>query len=318
MKGITVVTTALVVAALAGCASKKGQSSEEYFDAANESFRMGALDIAIDQFNELLDQHPFSEHSEEAELKIAHAYYLAGDYPEAVVALTDFQRRHPTSPNLPFVGYYLGMCYVRQMNTIDRDQTAARNAHTYFLTVSRQYPDSPFAELARERLAECRERLAAHDLYVANFYKQRENFRAAEARMLTLASRYEGTPAAADALMELGSYYGSHDRPEQAALAYLAVIDASPTGPNAPRAEEELAKLPTSMPVSGGGEPLDALLAANGRQRSTLDVEPIRAPDLNAKPPRPGLAGAGTPGGGFGQGSGPFGGGSPFGRSGPY
>ncbi|MCK6555022.1 outer membrane protein assembly factor BamD [Candidatus Binatia bacterium] len=318
MRTVIIIGLALAAAALAGCAGKKGQTSEQYFTTANDSFRTGALDMAIEQFNELLDQHPFSEHSEEAELRIAHAYYLAGSYPEAVVALTDFQRRHPTSPNLPFVGYYLGMCYLRQMNTLDRDQTAARNAHTYFLTVSRQYPDSPFAELARERLAECRDRLAAHDLYVANFYRRRENFRAAEVRMLTLASRYQETPAAAEALIELGNYYGSQKRPEQAALAYLALIDAQPTSPELPRAEEELAKLPADLPATGGGDPLGALLAANGRQRSTLDIEPIRMPDLSAKPPRPGLAGAGSPGG-FGQGGGPFGGGgSPFGRGGAY
>lgn len=317
MRSTTAIAIALVGTTIVGCAAKRGRTSEEYFSKANESFQTGALDMAIEQFNELLDQHPFSEHSEEAELKIAHAYYLAGSYPEAVVALTDFQRRHPTSPHLPFVGYYLGMCYVRQMNTVDRDQTAARNAHTYFLTVSRQYPDSPFAELARERLAECRERLAAHDLYVANFYKKRENYRAAEVRMLTLASRYQETPAAAEALMELGDYYGSRDRLEQAALAYLAVIDAQPTGPVAPRAEEALAKLPAALPATGGGDPLDALLASNGRQRSTLDIEPIRMPEVGAKGPRPGFAGPATPGGGFGQGAGSYGA-NPFGRGGPY
>ena len=319
MRFTAVVTTAAVALALAGCSSQKQQSSAEYFAAANDSFRTGALEAAIDQYHDLLDQHPFSEHSEEAELKIAHAYYLAGAYPEAVVALTDFQRRHPTSPHLPFVGYYLGMCYVRQMNTVDRDQTAARNAHTYFLTLTRQYPDSPFAELGRERLTECRERLAGHDLYVANFYSKRENYRAAEVRLLTLASRYQETPAAADALLELGSYYSSHNMQEQAALAYLALIDSQPKSPNAPRAEEALASLPTNLPTAGEGDPLDALLAANGRRRSPLDVEPIRVPDLaGSRQPQPGLAGG--PGGGFGQGGGPFGGSasSPFGRGRGY
>ena len=134
------------------------------------------MTLAIDEYHELLDQYPFSEHNEEAELKIAHAQYLSGNYPEAVVALTDFQRRHPTSPHLPLVGYYLGMCYVQQMGTIDRDQTAARNAQTYFQTVAQQYPDSPFADLARQQLARCQESLAAHEFYVAKFYDRQRQY----------------------------------------------------------------------------------------------------------------------------------------------
>src|SRR5207253_1816429 len=103
-----------------GCSAKKHLTADQYFTDATQSFREGALGLAIDQFHELLDQYPFSQYNEEAELRIAHAQYLQGNHPEAVVALADFQRRHPTSPNLAFVGYYLGMCYVRQMGTIDR------------------------------------------------------------------------------------------------------------------------------------------------------------------------------------------------------
>ena len=152
----------LLAVGFLGCAAKKHLTADQYFQQANDNFRNEAYTVAVEEFHELLDQYPFSEYNEEAELKIAHAQYLNGSYLEAIVAFTDFQRRHPTSPNLPFVGYYLGMCYARQMGTIDRDQTSAQNAETYFVTVSRQYPDSPFAELARQELAHCRENLAEH------------------------------------------------------------------------------------------------------------------------------------------------------------
>ncbi|MBI3785837.1 MAG: outer membrane protein assembly factor BamD, partial [Deltaproteobacteria bacterium] len=197
------IATIVALIGLAGCAEKPKLSADEYFQRGNSYFRQEALSAAIDHYRELLDQYPFSEYNEEAEIKIAHAQFLAGNYAEAVVSLTDFQRRHPTSPHLPFVGYYLGMCYVRQAGTIDRDQTASQNAQTYFLTVSRQYPDSPFAELAREQLARCREDLGQHELYVAEFYDGRGNSRAAEIRLLNLATQYGDTDAAAEGLMRL-------------------------------------------------------------------------------------------------------------------
>src|SRR5262249_62329197 len=99
-----------VAAVAGGCAGKKHLSADQYFKAATEDFRSGALGIAIEQFHELLDQYPFSDYNEEAELRIAHAQYLLGNYPEAVVALTAFQRRHPTSPHPPFVRYSPPLC----------------------------------------------------------------------------------------------------------------------------------------------------------------------------------------------------------------
>src|ERR1044071_4815013 len=86
-----------------GCSAKEHLSADQYFKDANEHVRSGALTLAIDEYHDLLDQYPFSEFNEEAELRIAHAQYLAGHYAEAIVSLTDFQRRHPTSPPLPFV-----------------------------------------------------------------------------------------------------------------------------------------------------------------------------------------------------------------------
>jgi len=263
-----------------GCASNKSRTAGDYFTEANDNFREGALTIAIDQFHELLDQHPFSEHNEEAELKIAHAHYLAGNHAEAIVALTDFQRRHPTSPHLPFVGYYLGMCYVKQMGTIDRDQTNAQNAQAYFLTVSRQYPESPYALLARQELSMCREELGGHELYVADFYMTRGNDKAAEVRLLDLAARYGETEAAANGLLELASYYRKHKEKAFAALAYETIIENTPKSPQADKARKALAKLTADEPPDST-DPLGTLLAAKGRPRVDTSIETVKLPDVS-------------------------------------
>jgi outer membrane protein assembly factor BamD len=270
----------LAVAVLGGCgASKKHLSADEYFKEATERYRSGALTVAIDNYHELLDQYPFSEYNEEAELKIAQAYYLEGSYAEAIVALTDFQRRHPTSPQLPLVGYLLGMCYVQQMGTADRDQTAARSASNYFLTVSQQYPDSPFSELARIELGRCRERLGEHELYVANFYSKRGNRPAAKVRLLTLASRYEETDASADGLLRLARICREENESEQAILAYQAITKSHPTSPYAATARQALAKL--NADTDPTGDPVDILLAANGRRRSEESTETVQVPGLD-------------------------------------
>ena len=284
---------ALAVSAT-GCAGKKHLTADQYFNDATRDFRSGALTLAADEFHELLDEYPFSEYNEEAELKIAHAQYLNGNYLEAIVALTDFQRRHPTSPHLPFVGYCLGMCYARQMGTIDRDQTSAQNAETYFLTVSRQYPESPFAELARQELARCRENLAQHELYVADFYERNGNNKAAEIRILTMASRFSDTDAAADGLLGLARLYRRSRHDENAVLAYQALAQLHPTGAQVETARRALRQLSDVDPPAAG-DPLDLLLAANGRQRSTGTFETVQVPGLEPTRTAHRPTGAGAP-----------------------
>jgi outer membrane protein assembly factor BamD len=278
--------------AMAGCSAKKHLTEGQYYSDATEHFRGGALTLAIDDYHNLLDQYPFSEHNEEAELRIAHAQYLTGNYAEAVVALTDFQRRHPTSTQLPLVGYYLGMCYVQQMGTIDRDQTAARNAQTYFQTLMQQYPDSPFSDLAGQQLAHCQESLAAHEFYVARFYERNGNTKAAEIRLLMLASRYGETDVAVDGLLRLAGLYRDQEQDQYAALAYRALTQLHPRAPEAVTANRELEQLAPGDPPAAG-DPIDLLLAANGRQRSAGTFEPVTVPGLEpARSTRRGPSGA--------------------------
>jgi len=93
-----VVLVAAVALVAAGCAAKKPSSANEYFNIASRELSQGSYGQAVDNYRTLLDEYPFSEYSEEAELKIGVAHYKNGSCPEATAAFTDFQRRHPTSP----------------------------------------------------------------------------------------------------------------------------------------------------------------------------------------------------------------------------
>jgi outer membrane protein assembly factor BamD len=298
------VIPALGVLALlaAGCGSKKPLSAEEYFALASGNLREGAYNVAAEQYRELLDQYPFSQYSQEAELKIAHAQFLDGRCPEAVAALTDFQRRHPTSPSLPFVGYLLGRCYELQMKPPDRDQSASQNAYAYYTAVVQQYPDSPFADLARQRLQHCREVMAEHEMIVANFYDSHDNRKAAETRLLDLVNQFNDTDVAGDALYALGNLYRREGEPDKAVLAYAAVTRDHPDNGIAKKAERALDRLATKDDLPPG-DPLVALIAQTGRSRTLSIAKVTELPE-----PAP-ARGGGLPPTGFGlpQSSGPFG-----------
>lgn len=287
----------------AGCAAKKHHSADEYFRMASDELREGSLELAIENYRELLDQYPFSDYTEEAELKIAHTYYLDGSCPEAIAAFSDFQRRHPTSPFLAFSGYLIGECYEQQMRPPDRDQSASQNAHAYYAAVKQQYPESPFAELADEDIDRCRQKLAQHELMVAEFYRQHGNSKAAEFRLLDLVNRFNDTDTAGDALYALGELYRKHDADDRAALAYAALTHHHPDNGLAPRAQKRLEGLAAGKELPGG-DPWPILQAQAGRSRTLALAEVVDVPGLEKDQPSTPALGPAIGGGELG----PFGG----------
>src|SRR3989442_9707205 len=176
---------ALAVALVAlGCAGKKPIiPPDKLWGEAEDAFNIDAYELAVDRYKKLLDQHPFDQHAEQAELKIALSYYKAQRWAEAIAAFGDFERMHPTSAELPAVEYHLGMAYLAQASTSDRDQQSHANALTYFRNLIDRFPQSPWAEKARLRVRECREALAKHEAAVAAYYLKIGNIKAAEARL---------------------------------------------------------------------------------------------------------------------------------------
>lgn len=209
--------------ALVACGTPKRLTPDEYYREATDAFADENYQVAIQQYNELLDQFPFDPRAEEAELHIAESHYEREAYPEAIAALSDFQRMHPMSPHLARVYYLLGESYMDQMTTIDRDQGASENAHAWYRVVIDRYPDSEYAEKAKAQMAECREELAGHELYIAEFYFDRDNTRAGENRIKGVLDVYADTEVATEALERLADAYEGIDDTERAGVVREAL-----------------------------------------------------------------------------------------------
>jgi len=290
-------------AAIAGCAPKAPSNPDDYFKVASEHLRLGSYNQAVDSYRSLLDEHPFSSYSEEAELKIGVAQYKDNLCPEATASFTDFQRRHPTSPHLPQVGYLLGQCAEEQMRPVDRDQSASQNAHAYYHAVIQQYPNSPYAQLSRERLANARETLAGHELTVADFYQRHDNDQAAQTRLLDLVNRFNDTDVAGDALLQLGEIYERDGDKDKAVLAFAALRYHHPDHEAARAAEAQLDALRAEAGDPPSGDPLAVLRAETGRTRDIAIAQTTRSVSSGKRTAgAPGSTGFGLPGG-----TGPFG-----------
>lgn len=199
-KSTAVLNVALCVLALmmfSGCTTIKSwfgsdieKSAQELASDGMESYDDKDYKDAIKAFEQLKDWYPFSKYTILAELKIADANYKLGNYEEAVYAYESFESLHPRNEAIPYVIYQIGMCYYEQIDTVDRDQTPAREALKTFQHLARQYPGNVYTIKARTHVDRCYQSLAGHDLYVGKFYFKARRYRAALYRFKNVVEKY--------------------------------------------------------------------------------------------------------------------------------
>jgi outer membrane protein assembly factor BamD len=183
-----------VLILLSGCAwfGKDGNEKQapELVQEGIEAYDRGNYKDALAAFGQLKDWYPFSKYAILAELKIADSHYHLQDYPEAIAAYEEFERLHPLNEATPYVVYQIGLCYYEQIDSIDRDQTAARKALDTFRRLMRQYPNDSFAKRAEGHIVPCLQNLAGHEFYVGQFYFKQKYYGAALQRFRAVVNQY--------------------------------------------------------------------------------------------------------------------------------
>jgi outer membrane protein assembly factor BamD len=193
----------LVALGCAACGAPPVPPEGDLFAQANHEFENRDFVMAATYYDKLLEQYPFSDNAEIARLRIAHAYYLGGEYDKSIAAFNDFERLHPTSPALPFVEYSIGMAYLDQARPLDRDKAATENAKLQFERVISRYGGSLYGRLAAFRIGQCDELLAGHELKVGEYYASIGKQEAALSRYRYLLEQYPRTDAAVEARRRL-------------------------------------------------------------------------------------------------------------------
>lgn len=236
---------------LPACGPAATLPEDELFREASIALEEESYSTAISDYKKLLEEYPFSDKAEVASLNIAFAHYLKEEYAEAVAAFNDFERLYPVSPLLPFVSYTIGMCWLDQAKGPDRDPTASDEALRQFRKVATEFPRTIYADLATFRQQQARENLAAHEIEVGDYYRERKRFEAAAHRYRYAMTEYPTTETAARAaarLRDLESALASAKEPPKAA----------PAKPDEEKKDEPAEPPATSAVVPGPADPTSA------------------------------------------------------------
>ncbi len=174
------------VSLLSGCASgpkrEIQKSPQEMYNEGLKLLQKKKYERAGEAFQRLKEEHPLSSYTPLAELRIADALFFNKSYAEAINQYEEFRKLHPLHSEVPYAIYQMGMCYFKQMLSIDRDQTTTEKALEHFRYLIENFPQSVHTPAAREKVQACRRQLAEHEYYIGHFYFRMKKYRAALGR----------------------------------------------------------------------------------------------------------------------------------------
>ncbi len=189
----TIAIIVLLLFICGGCSwfeTKDEKTAKELADEGISEFSKGNYTLSIELFEKLKTWYPFSSLVILSELKIADAYYALKKYDEAVSAYSSFEKLHPNNEKIPYTFYKVGCCYLKQINTIDRDQTPAENSLRAFERLINLYPDSEYTHKAVEHLITCQKSLAEHEFSIGFFYYKTKHYKSALYRFKAIIAEY--------------------------------------------------------------------------------------------------------------------------------
>ncbi len=132
---------------------------------------------ALMQYRDVKNRYPYSKYAILAELQIAEIHFKKEAFIEAQGAYQLFKELHPKNPKIDYVTYRIGeSIYMQLPSTIDRDLSVAPVAIKEFNVLIRDYPESEYAEKAKELKANTISKLAEKELYIADFYYRTKEF----------------------------------------------------------------------------------------------------------------------------------------------
>lgn len=199
-------------------------------------------DAAIESFQAIIDNYPYSDYELRAQLKIADAYFEDERYEEALAYYQDFADLHPQHPSVPYTLLRAAQCHFNQIESVDRDQSATFEATDALEKLIRDHPYAKETREGEEMMLRLRTRLAQNMLHIGDFYLERTHWQSAAARYRRVIDEYPGLGLDARALYRLGVCLENMRREDEALRLYHVVVENYADSAAARRARSRIAQ----------------------------------------------------------------------------
>jgi outer membrane protein assembly factor BamD len=267
MRSSLALLLALLVAATSACEGEGPKTALGYSEDAKRAY-----DVAMQEYNahnwleaqmllrEVKRKYSYSKYARMAELRIADADLAQEKFSDAIREYKDFVHQHRAdTEDVEYARSKIAEATVGEIPesfllpaSEERDQATVVDAYKELKSYIADYPESKLTPHMRELLAQVVGRLVRHELYVARFYLNRDNYEGAVARIQYALRNYgasmEGPSAAAagtgdleaEALLLLGTVYLKMEKWEDARHAFQAILKDYPNSPRSVAARNYL------------------------------------------------------------------------------
>jgi outer membrane protein assembly factor BamD len=230
------------------------QPDKILFDKSIRDLEKGRYDVARLTLQTLISAYDTSEYLAKAKLAIADSWFREGGgagFANAEAEYKDFILFYPTLPEAAEAQSKVCDIHIRQMEKPDRDVDQAMRADEECRTLVAQFPNSPNAPAAQQKLRNIQEVLAEAEYRIGSYYYSKGSLVSAANRLQGLTDHYPLFSKADEALWKQGDSYtrlGGGRLSSQAAAAFARIVRDYPLSPYVDQAKKRLTSLEQPIP----------------------------------------------------------------------
>ncbi len=180
---------------------------EDLYASGMVELRAGRHQRAVDLFEAIEREHPYSTWATGARLMTGYAEYSRNRYTESIGALDRFIQLHPAHRDIAYAYYLRALCQYEQINDAQRDQRQTEVAMQALQDVINRFPETPYARDARLKMDLARDHLAGREMVVGRYYQRQQLYHSAIGRFRRVVDLYQTTNHVPEALHRLVEVY---------------------------------------------------------------------------------------------------------------
>jgi outer membrane protein assembly factor BamD len=198
---------------LVACGGKKPETEvnvdppDVLYNQALANLDAGDARQATKKFDEIDNEHPYSDYARKAILMSAYLNFHRAKYQDAINDAERYVTLFPASDDAAYAQYLIGESYFRQIPDVTRDQDIANKAMDAMNVIVQKYPESEYADDARHKVEVARDQLAGKEMQIGRYYQERREYVAAVNRFKTVVEDYQTTRHVEEALERLTESY---------------------------------------------------------------------------------------------------------------
>lgn len=233
------------------------EDAKKAYEEAMKSFRAKDWESARPLFQEVKKKFPQSRYARLSDLRLADIDFAQEKYTDAISSYRSFVTTYRTDREVEYARYKLAKAlYFDISDTFlqppaeERDQATTQDAGRELRAFAKAFPRSRYRKDVDYMLEVVLSRLARHELYVARYYRKKENFDAALARIEYALKTYPNSGLDPEALVLKGETLMMMNRRKEAKQVFDVVIKdwGGPFANDAKRFIQELDKPSQSPP----------------------------------------------------------------------